>query len=79
MNLYLLEQAENNDYDTFDAMVVAAETKENAKAIRPDGKRMEWGDKYSTWASDPSYVTAIFIGTGDHESGEIILASFNAG
>ena len=79
MNLYLLEQVENNDYDTFDAMIVAAETKEKAKTIHPSGKLGTWGDKYSSWASDPSYVTAIFIGTGDHESGEVILASFNAG
>ena len=79
MNLYLLEQVENTTYDTFDAMVVAAETKEKARTILPPERHIEWGDKYSSWASDPSYVTAIFIGTGDHESGEIILASFNAG
>jgi hypothetical protein len=35
MNIYLVSQDENKDYDTFDAMVVVAENEEEARNIHP--------------------------------------------
>ena len=37
MNLYLLTQDEETGYDTFDSVVVAALTGEQAKKIHPSG------------------------------------------
>ena len=36
LNLYLLTQDDNNDYDTFDSMIVVAENEEQARMIHPD-------------------------------------------
>lgn len=35
MNLYLISQDINNNYDTYDAAVVAAESEDDARAIHP--------------------------------------------
>ena len=37
MNLYLISQDVNNDYDTFDSAVVAAESEGDARTISPCG------------------------------------------
>jgi len=37
MNLYLISQTENNDYDAFDRAVVAAESAQEAALIHPAG------------------------------------------
>lgn len=81
MNLYLIEQSQNNDYDTFDSAVVAARTEEEARNIIPKHEEYHcdsrWGD---TWASGPEYVTATLIGTTrKYKAGQQICASFNAG
>ena len=34
MNLYLLTQTKNNGYDTYDSMVIAANSEEDAKHLR---------------------------------------------
>lgn len=83
MNIYLISQTENNDYDTFDSAVVAAPSEESAKRIHPfstspyaEEESKEWNS--SAWASKPENVTAKMIGTTDLPAG-LILASFNAG
>lgn len=35
MNLYLISQDKNNDYDTYDSAVVAAKSPQDAKEIHP--------------------------------------------
>jgi len=35
MNLYLISQTQNRNYDTYDSAVVAAESEEHARAIHP--------------------------------------------
>jgi hypothetical protein len=37
LNLYLLSQSVNKDWDTYDSCVVAAENEDDAKSIHPDG------------------------------------------
>ena len=84
MNIYKLTQTENNDYDTFDAIIVTAKTEQDARAIHPEQNSSwftlhNWTEKHATWATDPSHVTATLIGVGNHEAGLIIMTSFNAG
>jgi len=70
MKLYLLKQEENNGYDTFDSMVVAAETPTKARKINPG-----YG-----WASDYKNVTVKYIGEAKAGTEQgIILTSFHAG
>lgn len=78
MKLWLIEQDENNDYDTYDSAVVVAETENDARNINPGG---EWGRRYSAWATSPDKVVAHYIGEASPHlaAGEIVCASFNAG
>ena len=81
MNIYLLTQNESNGWwDSFDSIIVAAKTEEDAKSIHPwDGKYTNnWGSK--DWASKPENVTAKLIGIAIEgiERG-VILSSINAG
>jgi len=81
MKLYLLTQDVNDDYDTFDSVVVAADSEEEARQITPayGGK---WEERvYSrTWATTPEQVKVKYLGdAADDVPSGIILASFNAG
>jgi hypothetical protein len=80
MNLYLLSQDVNNNYDTYDSMVVCAENEHEAKRMHPGGGVDEWIDQYATWASAPDQVSVKYLGVADAsiERGKIIT-SFNAG
>ena len=80
MNLYLLSQEQNNDWDTYDSCVVVANSPEEARWIRPDGS--SWGGdlRHRGWAFSPDKVTVSLIGTAiDQEIGSVVIASFNAG
>jgi hypothetical protein len=89
MNIYKLSQSENRDYDTFDSMVVMAESEEAARQIHPeesylnnsDNRDEMWKSEWSAWASKPSEVTVELVGQtlADDEVEGILLASFNAG
>ena len=78
MKLYLLNQIQNRGYDTYDACIVAAENEDAARLITPCPR--EWGDEFSTWASEPKYVEVEYLGEAVEgtETG-VILSSFNAG
>jgi hypothetical protein len=86
MKLYLLTQKVNNDYDTFDSCIVAAETEQDAKNINPDGDEMNtpnnWQQElfYSNWVTDVKDIQVKEIGTATADTKRgLILASFNAG
>ena len=72
MKLWLLEQTDNNDYDTHDSCVVVAETEEEAKMIHPDGEALyktgfdEWDNKEKTGWFSVDATSAWFIGFADH-------------
>lgn len=77
MNLYLVTQNENDDYDTFDSMVVAAESEKRARHMTP-GSLYEWGD--DAWCSSPDKASVRKIGVAVlGMKAEVILTSFNAG
>ena len=81
MKLWLISQNINDDYDTYDSAVVAAETEDAARDIHPRG---EWPEtKYDgAWVSwDKRHLVNVEeLGDGGpHWRPGVILASFNAG
>lgn len=94
MELYLIWQDENNNYDTYDSAMVAADSPEDAVLTHPGGYVWKgrswqqetadgtWVDGYGngSWTSVPALVRVEHIGTAKEgtESG-VICASFNAG
>jgi len=45
LKLWLISQSKNNNWDTYDSAVVAAETEEDARHTYPDN----WSDSLKTW------------------------------
>lgn len=81
MNLYLLTRYDYADYDTYDSVIVCAESKEEAVKINPDGDFFDIGWRWmGDWVENPSQVKCRKIGVADKsiEKG-VVLASFNAG
>ena len=77
MNLYLISQTQNDNYDTFDSAVVAAEHPAKARIMNPGGINKEID--LSTWTS-PEFVKVELIGEAIHGTKEgVICASYNAG
>lgn len=78
MNLYLISQSENDDYDTFDSFIVASESPEKAKLYHPYGyiwnsttreespceNYWSFGEvrEYGNWASSPDKVEVYYLG-----------------
>jgi hypothetical protein len=80
MNIYLLEQNVNNDYDTFDAMVVCAPCETAARLMHPyDIYPTENVYDWEVWANTPEDVQVTLLGTSNNPTQEIILRSYNAG
>ena len=83
MNLYLLLQNDNRGYDTYDSLVVAAISSEDASQIGPseDYFREQGSYHYDrTWARSPESVKVTLIGVAiEGTERGIILTSFNAG
>ena len=76
MKLWLISQDENPGYYTYDSAVVAAETEDAARNVRPDGS--DWSENCDAWASSPKKVSVRRIGTAvGCRSGEVICASLN--
>ena len=73
MNLYLISQTVNDDYDTYSEAGVAAETEAEARSIHPKGdKRLPPGPEidpddvwydYRDWVQDPKDVKVRLIGS----------------
>lgn len=90
MNLYLISQKENNDWDTYDSAVVVAESEDQARHVHPRGRLFDpsekdeyyrWDYAFGCWASSPDKVDAKFVGVAAEnlQAGYIVCASFNAG
>jgi hypothetical protein len=79
MKLWKLSQKVNNNYDTFDSAVVAAETKEDARLIHPGEK--EWNGTMDRYWCDAERVIVEYLGETDRviPNKTVIVASFNAG
>ena len=81
MKLYRISQTVNDDYDTYDSAVVAAQDEEDARSIDPGSIHSgdhSWMD-YCSWTT-PENVKVEYIGeAADNIERSIICASFNAG
>ena len=80
MKVYLLSQNENDNYDTYNAMVVCAEDEEQARHITPDDLDFNTYTTRTHWCSSPDKVTVTHIGEASsyYKEPTIVLASFNA-
>ena len=92
-NIYLVSQDINNDYDTYDSMVVIAKNEDEARKTNPCGYYFydeEWidiipngivtkehGDQWVA-AEDINKLKVRLIGTTENKYG-VVLKSFNAG
>lgn len=82
MKLWLISQVENNDYDTYDSMVVAAETQEEAQKTPPFLCPDYWDSTANRhrWATTLDKVDVEYIGEAKESTqAGIICASFNVG
>lgn len=83
MKLWKISQRENNNYDTYDSAVVAAESEEIARHTSPRGGRMEpkdWHNQFGVWCSAAKHVSVEYLGEAKEGTEEgVICASFNAG
>ena len=83
MKIYLLTQAEVNNYDTYDSMVVIAESAEKAQHMHPCGRTIEeQQEKYApVWATSASNVIVTLIGDAleNLQQETVVCASYNAG
>jgi len=79
MNLYLISQSVNTEYDTYDSAVVAAPSEEVAKLMHPDGglATSKFDPLNCTWC-EPKDVDVQYIGETTLPK-SVICASFNAG
>lgn len=82
MNLYLVTQSKNTEYDTYDSFVVAAPNARVARHTYPNPKNKwvkgAWASDYSAWVL-PKYLKVKKIGTTNLKKVRVILFSFNAG
>ena len=76
MNLYLITQTVNNEYDTYDGFVVCAESEDDAKTI----KELNKSEPYGIWVWCIDDIEVKYLGKADDsvERGEV-LGSFRAG
>lgn len=84
MNLYMISQTENNDYDTYYLAIVRAPDEETAKNMDPEtGQRMKFLKKnyryHRTWAYSSDGVTVKLIGTSIDDTPGIVCASSKDG
>ena len=87
MNIYLISQTVNRNYDTYDSAIVCAKNEDDAKLIHPDSGRT-WNPEACCWGpykwdytwTSPKEVSDMYIGMAKPGMTEgVVLASFNAG
>ena len=83
MNLYLLTQDAQDGYDTYDSVVVCAETEDEARMIHPSEYRDDWDGKQDSvldsWCNAEDVKVAKIGMAAEHMVKGVVLASFNAG
>ena len=80
MKLYLLEQHENNDYDTYDSCVVCAENENDAKNITPDSREFKDSTCNGSWVGSKESIKCTELGEANsNQKRGVIISSFNAG
>lgn len=79
MKLWKLKPKGRITWNMFEAVVVAAETEEEAVMVRPGGN--SWNNpNYSDWPSNPKDVSVEYLGVTDRQfKNPIISACYLAG
>lgn len=81
MNLYLISQSVNNNYDTYDSAVVIAQSERDARHTNPAGLVFNSDSKdyfMYLWAH-PDDVHVTLLGTAVDNLPTVICASYNGG
>lgn len=85
MNLYLISQDKNNNFNTnfdiYDSAVVCADTKDNARMMHPN-KNDDWDgedEENSTWCAAKDVEVSIIGYAVDNSQRGVVCASYNAG
>lgn len=86
MNLYLISQEANDNCDTYDSAVVAAESEEAARMIHPSSIWEELGtnwdgksNDYDSWVNADQVSVQLIGMAKEGTQASVICASFNAG
>ena len=82
MNLYLLEQNINNNWDTYDSMIICAADPDEAVEMSYRGFIAKYKDNHHDWVmyNCKHHIEVTLIGKAIPTLGEgLVLASFNAG
>lgn len=85
MNLFLISQTSNRDYDTYDSAVVCAKNEDHARKMSPggeNGEEAEFGQRHchSSWAYRLEDVSVKLIGKAVKGMPVgVVCSSFNAG
>ena len=83
MKIFKLSQSQNEGWDTFDSLIVVADSEEEARLIHPAEEyeiEIDWGEPYSSWCSSPNDVKVEYLGEAKEGTKKgIILTSYNAG
>ena len=80
MNLYLISQDVNNNYDTYDSAVVQAKSEEEARKIYPGRKNGLLPDYITYDWANPKNVKVQIIGSAAPGIEDVVIcASYNAG
>jgi len=75
MNIYLLDRTDNVNFDEYDSFVIAANTEEEALALKRPTPEELWRD----WAEDKDIKVELIGTTDKYDKPTEILGSFNAG
>ena len=76
MKLWLIHQAVNSNWDTYDSAVVVAKTEDEARHTHPSG---EEHSSLRTWC-EPKDVVVEYLGTTSRKfPNKVVCASFNGG
>ena len=76
MNLYLISQNVNNNYDTYNSAVVAAESVDAARLIHPSG--IDGDTEIHDWCCEEDIMVKL-IGIAEEGVSGVVCASFNSG
>ena len=81
MNLYLISQSVNNDYDTYDSAVVRAPTESTARTIHPDGRNVVTKPevRFNTWCGWYDVEVRLIGKAAEGSEQGVVCASFRAG
>ena len=77
MNLYLVSRTDRVGYDEYDSMVVAAESEDAARLMKPANEMAPYSGQ--GWTDNPEALTVELISTSLDSTPRVVITSYNAG